>query len=132
MPTSSLTPLQDYCEGKILAATQDRDKYAADVTEALSSIQPSLHGLGRFYEATHAAFAAEAWTHFRKRPLDNALMEMHYWTNPSSLSPHPVTQMVVPIKAAVARGVVKDLTDQGLLDASALRIFVLGLHGIDG
>ena len=123
---------REHLAHEMATALEGRDKYLAEVTEALDRLQPSAHGLSSFRHSVEAAYAAEAYAHFARQSQDNALMVMHNWlTGTPSYSADPVARMVADLKAAMARRVVEDLARAGFVDDKGLRLFVLGIWGID-
>jgi hypothetical protein len=131
--TTEIDPrVKALAETKIAEHTAKRDELAATVTRALSLVQPDVGGLERFYDAAYHALAVEAWTHVLKEwSRHSAMMTMHHWATGLRLTPHPVHAMLLADKVDIAHEVVETLAKSDLLTVEDLRVYALGIWGMD-
>jgi len=123
-------PLADLAASRLLAATQDRDRYRERLMAGLDQVQPDRFALVVFWDATYHAFALEAWNTVAKRDLDRVCMVLYDWTHDSTTHGNTVARMVSDIKALVARDVVKDLTLGDYLTEQHLRVLAAGTRAL--
>ncbi len=130
--TDETSRLHALATEKIVEAEFARNRAAHDVGDALSHVEPNISGLGRFLEAVQAAHAVTVWTTLIKREPDNAMMVLHNWVNRGhSLNAHPVVRIVEQAKSSVTRDIVEELGKAGLMTERMMRIYVLGIWGVE-